>query len=109
MMSFKTNQKQINKLDARVTKIADKISGGFFGGGLEDKVFYLERELESKQKSYDYLNGRIKVLEQIVRESGLITDFEDDEVKIREDKMIDMFGTTRVKQTPYQINKVKVL
>ena len=109
MMSFETNQKQINKLDKRVNSLDEKISGGFFGGGLQDDIVYLKDQIKALENNVGRLTNRVHILEEIVRESGLITDFTEDEVKIREDRKQDFFGNISTKNIPYQINKVKVL
>lgn len=109
MMSFETNQKQINKLDEKVNSLDNKINGGFFGNGLEGDVVYLKEHIRALENNVGKLTNRVRILEEIVRESGLITDFTEDEVKIREDRKQDLFGNISTKNVPYQINKVKVL
>ena len=82
----------------------------------------LERELHAElndalgrvEKRYDSkiatLSTRVKVLEDIVRESGLITDYSSDEVKIREDHQVDRNGNAwGSHQVAYQINQVKTV
>lgn len=108
-MGFETNQKQINKLDERVNSLDKKINGGFFGDGLEDDIAYLKDHIRSLESNVGRITNRVRILEEIVRESGLITDFTEDEVKIREDRKQDFFGSISTKNVPYQINKVKVL
>ena len=109
MFGFETNQQQINKLDKQVTSLSKAINGGLFGDGLENDVHYLKEHIKVREKAHQNLRERMSVLEEIVRESGLITDFDSDEVRIREDRKRDIYGGIDVKQVPYQINKVKVV
>lgn len=101
MFGYETNQKQINKLETKVTELRHTVDGGLFGIGLTSDV----KELKN---SINNLFARMSILEEIVRESGLITDFDADEVKVREDRSIS-FGGIYKKQVPYQINKVKTV
>lgn len=101
--------KKINKLENRVDNLNVTVSGGIFGEGLKGKIDYLTREKDDQYKIINRMSERLIVLEEIVRESGLITDFDNDEVKIREDRSFDVFKGIHVKKVPYQINKVKVL
>ena len=59
----------------------------------------------------DDMATRIKVLEEIVKESGLITDYSSDEVKIREDAERDKYTglTYHRHNVAYQINQVKTV
>ena len=109
MFGFETNQQQINNLNKRFTSLSKAVYGGMFGNGLEDSVSYLKEHVKAQENAHEDLRKRVAVLEEIVRESGLITDFNEDEVKIREDRKRDLFGTIVNKHVPYQINKVKVI
>jgi len=109
MFGYETNQQQINRLDKRVNSLSKVISGGMFGDGLENDIHYLKEHIKAQENAHENLRKRMSVLEEIVRESGLITDFDEDEVKIREDRKQDLFGTIVNKHVPYQINKVKVV
>ena len=109
MMSFETNQKQINKLDDRVTRIAKAINGGLYEEGLSNKIDNQKTKIDYLERNISLITERLNVLEEIVRESGLITDFTEDEVKIRQDRKQDFFGGISTKNIPYQINKVKAL
>ena len=109
MLKSKSKQKQINKLEARIDNLNITVDGVFFGDGLKGDISYLKREHSDQQKTIGRLSERLSVLEEIVRESGLITDFDNDEVKIREDRKFDIFGGFHTNKVPYQINKVKVV
>lgn len=101
MFGYETNQKQIDKLETKVTELQYTVDGGFFDGGLTNDV-------KSLKDSINNLATRMSVLEEIVHESGLITDFDSDEVKVREDRSVS-FGGIYKRQVPYQINKVKTV
>lgn len=74
---------------------------------LDDALGRLEKRYDSKITA---LSVRVKVLEEIVKESGLITDYSEDEVKIREDVMVDRSGYTwGHHNVAYQINQVKTV
>lgn len=74
---------------------------------LQDALGRSEKLLQGHVKA---LNVRVKVLEDIVRESGLITDYSADEVKIREDHQVDRDGNSWGKHNvAYQINQVKTV
>ena len=109
MFGIETNQQQINKLDKQVTSLSKTVHGGMFGDGLENDIHYLKEHIRAQEHAREDLRKRVAVLEEIVRESGLITDFDKDEVKIREDRHISPFGGITTKQTAYQINQVKVV
>ena len=109
MFGFETNQQQINKLDKQVTAIRKTLEGGLWDGGLEDRVNQHREHIKTLESNVSLISERLSVLEEIVRESGLITDFDSDEVKIRKDRKRDVYGGIDVKQVPYQINKVKVV
>jgi predicted phage tail protein len=109
MFGIETNQKQINKLDKQVTTIRKTLEGGLWDGGLEERVNTHKEYIKTLESNVSNMRERLSVLEEIVRESGLITDFDSDEVKIRQDRMRDIYGGINVKQVPYQINKVKVV
>lgn len=109
MFGIVTNQQQINKLDKQVANLSKVVTGGMFGDGLENDIHYLKEHIKAQEKAHQNLRERMSVLEEIVRESGLITDFDSDEVKIREDRTFDLYRGVNVKQVPYQINKVKVV
>lgn len=108
MFGIETNQQQINKLEKQLTTVRKTIEGGLFDEGLQDRVRLHKECITTLESNLSRLLKRITVLEEIVRESGLITDFDSDEVKIREDRKFDIFGGIDVKQVPYQINKIKV-
>lgn len=109
MFGYETNQTQINRLDKQYRIIRDTLQGSGWNSGLEHDVSYQKTQVNNLESTVNRLSTRLTVLEEIVRESGLITDFDNDEVKIREDRKFDIYGGIDVKQTPYQINKVKVL
>ena len=106
---YQSKRERINKLEKQVAATRKTIEGGLFGNGLEDTVQYLKDHIKAQENAHENLRKRMSVLEEIVRESGLITDFESDEVKIREDRTFDIYNGINVKQVPYQINKVKVI
>ena len=108
MFGYETNQKQINKLERQISAIQRTIEGGLWGSGLEYDLKDARATIKALDADNDRLSKRITVLEEIVRESGLITDFDNDEVKIREDRTFSIYGPT-IKNVPYQINKVKVV
>lgn len=97
----KKRETKFNKLEHTVMNLLYKIDGGIMTSGLTNDIKQLDTVITNLRK-------RTSVLEEIVREAGLITDFDSDEVKIREDRKFDMFGGTHTTQVPYQINKVKV-
>ena len=111
MIRIKTKKQKIEQLTKHIDKIEEKLyeirndyyGSSFGGGGTRTNVYQNNKEVEAMTK-------RLSVLEEIVRESGLITDFSDDEVKIREDrKYNNLFGGTYTVDVPYQINKVKTV
>jgi hypothetical protein len=108
MFGIETNQQQINKLEKQLATVRKVVEGGLFDEGLQDRVRLNKEHIAGLESNMSRLSKRITVLEEIVRESGLITDFDNDEVKIREDRKYGIFGGIDVKQTPYQINKIKV-
>lgn len=108
MFGIETNQQQINKLEKQLATVRKTIEGGLFDEGLQDRVRLHKEHIATLESNLSRLSKRVTVLEEIVRESGLITDFDKDEVKIREDRKYDIFGGIDVKHTPYQINKIKV-
>jgi ribosome-binding protein aMBF1 (putative translation factor) len=107
--SSNTIADDVKELDARGRRLEDKLretdkklANEFYEG-----IANTERRLT---KSQDDLATRVKVLEQIIRESGLITDFAPEEVKVREDASRDMFGMTYGRHNvAYKINKVKTV
>ena len=101
MIRIKKRRSEVNKLREEVANLSYTVKGGFSSTGLQNNVMTLD-------KSFIALSKRLSVLEEIVRESGLVTDFDADEIKIREDRKFDIFGGTHTTQVPYQINKVKV-
>lgn len=101
MIRVKKRRSEVNKLREEVANLSYVVKGGFSSGGLQNNVKELDKVITDLRK-------RTSVLEEIVREAGLITDFDSDEVKIREDRKFDIFGGTHTTQVPYQINKVKV-
>lgn len=109
MFKRETRKQKINNLVKQVASIRKTLEGGLWGDGLEHEVKIQKEHIRTLESNISSISKRFSVLEEIVRESGLITDFDKDEVKIREDRERDMFGGINVKQVPYQINKVKVL
>ena len=97
----KKRETKFSKLEHTVMNLMYKIDGGFATNGLANDIKQLDKLIND-------LRNRTSVLEEIVREAGLITDFDSDEVKIREDRKFDIFGGNHTVQVPYQINKVKV-
>lgn len=119
-----TTKKRITKLEKEFKPSGSPWGNTFFDelsetaknvGKLHKEVFAeIDDALGRVEKRYDTqfndMNARIKVLEEIVRESGLITDYSSDEVKIREDNQRDSNGHTWGRHNvAYQINQVKVL
>lgn len=102
MFRTESAKKQVNKLRKRVGELSLTIDGGIFDNGIVQKVASLESSIKN-------LQTRMSVLEEIVRESGLVTDFDNDEIKIREDRKLSAFGGVYSTQVPYQINKVKTV
>lgn len=101
MIRVKKRETKFSKLEHTVMNLMYKIDGGFATNGLANDIKELDKVITNLRK-------RTSVLEEIVREAGLITDFDSDEVRIREDRKFDLFGGTHTTQVPYQINKVKV-
>ncbi len=112
MIRIKTKKQKIERLNKYIERIEEKLSelrsdyyGSFLGGGGGTRT-----TVSQNSKELEAISKRLSVLEEIVRESGLITDFSDDEVKIREDRKYNsLFGGTYTVDVPYQINKVKTV
>lgn len=106
----KQNQAILDNQEKKINSLTKTIEGGLFEpSGLKYDVESLTLANKGNANEFNAIKKRLTVLEEIVREAGLITDFEDDEVKIREDRTFDIYNGIRVKHTPYQINKVKVI
>jgi hypothetical protein len=105
MFGYETNQKQINNLEKKVSSINRTLQGGSFDAGLEYEFRYLKEKFESFEKENKVLRNRVTVLEEIVREAGLVTDLSKD-VKIREDRTFSLLGDVRTDKVAYKINKV---
>jgi hypothetical protein len=111
MIRIKTKKQKIERLTKHIDRIEEKLFelrndyyGSFFGGTNGTRT-----NINQNTQEIDVMRKRLSVLEEIVRESGLITDFNDDEVKIREDRHHGLFGGTATVNVPYQINKVKTV
>lgn len=102
MIRTKKRLSEVNKLREELANLSYVIKGGFATNGVANDIKQLDRVITDLRK-------RTSTLEEIIRESGIITDFDADEVKIREDRSQDIFGGVHVKSTAYQINQVKVL
>lgn len=104
MNKFKIVKKSwIKEIEDTLEELVQNYYGGIFSGGTGTK-----QEVKSHSFEINKMRERLSVLEEIVRESGLITDFDKDEVKIREDRKFSIFGGIEAVNIPYQINKVKV-
>ena len=101
MIRVKKRRSEVNKLREEVANLSYVVKGGFSSPGLQNNVMTLDKLINDLRK-------RTSTLEEIIRETGLITDFDSDEVKIREDRKFDIFGGSHSVQVPYQINKVRV-
>jgi hypothetical protein len=106
MFGYETNQKQINNLEKKVSSINKTLQGGVFNAGLEYEFRYLKERFESFEKENKVLRNRVTVLEEIVREAGLVTDLDSKDIKIREDRTFSLFGDARTDKVAYKINKV---
>ena len=106
MFRIKANQNKINNLQNKIENLGVTIHGGLLGDGLKGEINYLKRENQDQQKTIGRLNERLSVLEQIVREAGLVTDLDSKDVKIREDRTFSLFGDARTDKIAYKINKV---
>lgn len=104
MNKFKIVKKSwIKEIEDTLEELVQNYYGGIFQGGPGTK-----QEVKSHSSEINKMRERLSVLEEIVRESGLITDFDKDEVKVREDRFPSIFGGFTSVNVPYQINKVKV-